>query len=188
MSMFDPASLPKVLELYLEISQYPILAPTIRERMRSELYSRGVISPSDLEREVKQKAIRSQKREGLGDPFAQEPADVWQRRLAHFRDSLTDFYFAHNLPHTLFAEVVRDVLAKRIPPAPPIKPRRVLSVTSCLRRRSRPAPRTILTEISRCRTVARASNRLATLVQAIKSKQPTATSRTRRAGRISPTV
>jgi len=114
MVTFEPDALPKVLELYLEISQYPILAPTIRERMRSELYSRGIISPSDLEREVKHKAILSQKREGLSDPFAQESADVWQRRLAHFRDTLTDFYFAHNLPHTLFVQIVRNVLAKRV--------------------------------------------------------------------------
>ena len=114
---FDGDGLPKVLELYLEISQYPILAPTIRERMRSELYSRGIISPSDLEREVKHKALLSQKHEGLTDPFSQESADVWQRRLAHFRDTLTDFYFAHNLPHSLFVQVLRDVLAKRVPPS-----------------------------------------------------------------------
>jgi hypothetical protein len=116
MVTFEHEALPKVLELYLEISQYPILAPTIRERMRSELYGRGIISPSDLEREVKHKAILSQEREGLTDPFAQESADAWQRRLAHFRDTLTDFYFAHNLPHSLFERIVRDVLAKRVPP------------------------------------------------------------------------
>jgi hypothetical protein len=117
MVTFEGDALPKVLELYLEISQYPILAPTIRERMRGELYARGVISPSDLEREVKHKAILSQKHEGLTDPFAQESADVWQRRLAHFRDTLTDFYFAHNLPPTLFVQILRDVLAKRVPPS-----------------------------------------------------------------------
>jgi hypothetical protein len=108
-------ALPKVLELYLEISQYPILASTIRERMRAELYARGVISPSDFEQEVKNKAILSQRREGLNDPFTQEPADMWQQRVAHVRDNLTDFYFAHNLPHALFANIVRDVLAKRVP-------------------------------------------------------------------------
>jgi len=117
MAIFEGDQLPKVLELYLEISQYPILAPTIRERMRSELYSRGIISPSDLEREVKHKALLSQKHEGLTDPFAQESADLWQRRLSHFRDTLTDFYFAHNLPHSLFVQILRDVLAKRVPPS-----------------------------------------------------------------------
>jgi hypothetical protein len=115
MVAFEPQALPKVLELYLEISQYPILAPTIRERMRRELFARGIISPGDLEREANHKAVHSQKREGLTDPFAQESADAWQRRLAHFRDSLTDFYFAHNLPHTLFENIVREVLAKRVP-------------------------------------------------------------------------
>jgi hypothetical protein len=115
MVMFDSEALPKVLELYLEISQYPVLAATIRERMRAELYGRGIISPADLEREVQEKAILSQRREGLQDPWAEESEDVWQRRVAHFRDNLTDFYFAHNLPHPLFEQIVRDVLAKRVP-------------------------------------------------------------------------
>ncbi len=112
---FDSESLPKVLELYLEISQYPILASTIRERMRGELFRRGIISPSDLEQEVKSKAMDSQSREGLKDPYLQESGEVWQRRVDHFRDNLTDFYFAHNLPHALFEEIVRDLLAKRVP-------------------------------------------------------------------------
>jgi hypothetical protein len=115
MVKFDSEALPKVLQLYLELIQYPILAPIIRERMRSELYTRGVISPSDLEQEVKTKAMSSQAREGLLDPLVEESEDVWQRRLAHFRDNLTDFYFAHNLPHPLFERIVRDVLAKRVP-------------------------------------------------------------------------
>jgi hypothetical protein len=112
---FDLETQPKVLQLYLELTQYPILASTIRQRMRRELFDRGVISPSDFEREVTSKAILSQRREGLTDPFAQESEAVWQQRLAHIRDNLTDFYFAHNLPHSLFAELVREVLAKRIP-------------------------------------------------------------------------
>ena len=115
MAAFDPQSVPKVLEIYLELSQYPILAPTIRERMRRELFARGIISPGDLEREVKHKAMLSQEREGLRDPVSQESADLWQKRVAHFRDSLTDFYFAHNLPHSLFETLVREVLAKRVP-------------------------------------------------------------------------
>jgi hypothetical protein len=116
MITFEPEALPKVLQLYLELIQYPILAPTIRQRMRSELYARGIISPSDLEQEVKSKAMLSQRREGLREPLHEESADAWQRRLAHFRDNLTDFYFAHNLPHSLFEQIVRDVLARRVAP------------------------------------------------------------------------
>ena len=115
MITFDSEALPKVLQIYLEISQYPILAPRIRDQMRRELYIRGIISPGDFEQEVKHKAMLSQDREGLKDPLIEESEEVWQRRVAHFRDNLTDFYFAHNLPHSLFAEIVRDVLARRMP-------------------------------------------------------------------------
>ncbi|MGC9334055.1 MAG: PEP/pyruvate-binding domain-containing protein, partial [Anaerolineae bacterium] len=113
---FDPEALPKVLQIYLEISQYPTLAPMIRARMRAELFARGIISPGDFEQEVKHKAMLSQTREGLIDPLTQESEDIWQDRVDHYRDNLTDFYFAHNLPHTLFEDIVRDVLARRVPP------------------------------------------------------------------------
>lgn len=125
--------IPKVLELYLQISQYPILGRRIRERMREELFVRGIISREQFEREVKEKAILSQLREGLSDPFGQEPAEVWQERLAQIRDHLTDFYFAYNLPHTLFEEIMHAILAERaldeetvLPFNPELAPRSVL--------------------------------------------------------------
>ena len=37
--------IPKVLQIYLQISQYPILGHRIRERMRTELFARGIITP-----------------------------------------------------------------------------------------------------------------------------------------------
>ncbi|HET91081.1 MAG TPA: phosphoenolpyruvate synthase [Chloroflexi bacterium] len=104
---------PKVLELYLEISQYPILGHRIRERMREELFGRGVITQVQFDQEVEEKAVLSQRREGLSDPFFQESVEVWHDRLAQIRDHLTDFYFAYNLPHGLFEEIVREVLAER---------------------------------------------------------------------------
>jgi hypothetical protein len=116
MIIFDQDALPKVLQLYLEIAQYPALAPVIRKRMRGELFRRGIISNADLEQEVRHKALLSQQREGRTGPFAQEKEDMWQQRQAHFRDHLTDFYFAHNLPLSLFEEIVRDVLARRMAP------------------------------------------------------------------------
>ncbi len=110
----DPRSgaIPQVLALYLQISQYPILAHRIRNRMREELFARGVITRAMFKEEVKEKAIVSQRREGLRDPFAQESVQTWEERLEQIRDHLTDFYFAYNLPHTLFEEIVRDVLAE----------------------------------------------------------------------------
>lgn len=111
----QPEHIPQVLELYLQISQYPILARDIRARMRSELFTRGVISPDQFEKEVEEKAVMSQRREGLADPYVQETTDIWKQRLDQIRDHLTDFYFAYNLPHALFERIVRDVLAGRAP-------------------------------------------------------------------------
>jgi hypothetical protein len=111
----QPEQIPQVLELYLQLSQYPILAHRIRARMRRELFARGVIERQTFEEEVKEKAVISQRREGLQNPFAQESIQVWEERLDQIRDYLTDFYFAYNLPHALFEEIVRDVLAEGAP-------------------------------------------------------------------------
>lgn len=111
----DSGGFPKVLTLYLAISQYPILGPQIRERMRQDLFKRGVISPEDFEAEAREKAVQSQIREGLADSLGQEPIDSWRQRLGIIRDNLTDFYFAYNLPFETFEEILREVLAGRMP-------------------------------------------------------------------------
>ncbi len=108
-------NIPKILEIYLKISQYPILGHRIRALMREEIFARGVITREQFDQEVKGKAIISQKREGLSDPFSQEPTQIWQERVAQIRDHMTDFYFAYNLPHTLFEEIVHQVLSERVP-------------------------------------------------------------------------
>jgi hypothetical protein len=81
--------------------------------MRRELFERGVISPQQFEAEVREKAIQSQAREGLHNPFQEEPTEVWETRLSRIRSHLTDFYFAYNLPYELFERIVRDVLTER---------------------------------------------------------------------------
>ncbi len=108
-----PPSSDRTLAIYLALAQYPILAPQMRVRMRRELFRRGVITPQAFENEVRDKAIHSQALEGLHDPFAEEPAEVWETRLMRVRDHLTDFYFAYNLPFELFEQIVREVLAER---------------------------------------------------------------------------
>ena len=69
---------------------------------------------------------------------------------------------------------------------PPASETRMLSVSSCLSRRSRVAPRAVRTAISFERAAARASSRLATLAQAMRSTNPTAPRSTSSAGRTSP--
>ena len=107
------ASSDRTLHIYLSLSQYPILSSQIRARMRRELFKSGVISLHAFEAEAREKAIRSQVMEGLHDPFAEEPTDVWELRLMRVREHLTDFYFAYNLPFSLFEKIVRDTLAER---------------------------------------------------------------------------
>lgn len=98
------------IDIYIKLAQYPVLADKIRARMREEIFRRGIISREDFEAEVKQKAIESQKREGVYDPFGQEPATIWQERKARIRDYQTDFYFGFNLPTSLFERLVHEVL------------------------------------------------------------------------------
>ncbi|MGB7876604.1 MAG: PEP/pyruvate-binding domain-containing protein [Anaerolineales bacterium] len=102
-----------VLSIYLTLSQYPILGHRIRSRMRREMFERGIISQEDFEAEARQKAIESQGREGLQNPFGEETSEVWERRLSRIRASLTDFYFAYNLPYADFERIIREILTER---------------------------------------------------------------------------
>jgi hypothetical protein len=100
----------KILNLRLALINYPVLADKIRHEMREELFKNKILDPDLLEAEVEQKAIRSQKREGLLDPLHQETAEVWEIRLNRIRDYLTDFYFAYNLPYSRFEELVSEAV------------------------------------------------------------------------------
>ncbi len=108
-----PLETPKILALYLQIAQYPVLARAIRQRMRQELYSRGIISQSTFEAEARAKAIDSQYREGLTNPYAEENESTWEQRLQTVRDNQTDFYFAYNLPTDLFQRIVHELIGER---------------------------------------------------------------------------
>lgn len=107
-----PLEAPKILSIYLQIANYPIMAQQIRRRMREELFRRGVITPEAFEAEVREKAVLSQQREGLATPVEEEE-HVWEQRLQMVRDYLTDFYFAYNLPLDLFQNIINELLAQR---------------------------------------------------------------------------
>ena len=103
----------RVLNIYLALNQYPILSPRVRARMRQELFARGITSLEAFEIEVREKAIHSQEREGLHDPYSEEAFDIWEARLSRIRDSLTDFYFAYNLPYEEFERIVKEIVGER---------------------------------------------------------------------------
>ena len=112
--MLEPIGEPSnIVNVYSQLTQYPVLAPLIRERMREELFRRGIVQPDRLEEEVKDRAIISQKREGLNNPMFEEDEGLWLQRTRFIRDYLTDFYFAHNLPIELLHIIVHDVVGLR---------------------------------------------------------------------------
>jgi len=98
------------IDIYIKLAQFPILADKIRSRMRGEIFRRGIISKEEFESEIHQKALESQRREGVFDPFSHEPTAVWQERKSRIRDFQTDFYFGVNLPSSVFEQLVNDVL------------------------------------------------------------------------------
>lgn len=105
--------IPKMHRIHMILGQYPILGDAIREQMRQELFRRGVITKERFEAEAREKAIQSQLREGITNPYQEESAETWERRLAKVRDNLTEFYWAYNLSTQLFEEIVRRVLNQR---------------------------------------------------------------------------
>lgn len=110
---FPKTSIDNVLRILLSLSQYPILSSRIRHQMRKALYSRGIVRKEVFEEEVKRKAVESQSLEGIKDPMLEESNEVWQMRISRVKDSLTDFYFAYNLPYSEFEDLVKKVLSER---------------------------------------------------------------------------
>ncbi len=113
MALQPPTSSDRLLSIYLSLTQYPILSSRIRAHMRRELFERGVVDPQAFESEVREKAILSQSREGVANPYGEEAAEVWDLRVNNVRDYLTDYYFSLHLPLEVFEAIVRNVLSER---------------------------------------------------------------------------
>ncbi len=112
-----PRSITPAIDIYIRLAQYPVLADKIRTRMRQELFQRGVIDEITFEAQVREKAIESQRRERLTDPYGQEEAHIWQKRKSRVRDFQTDAIFADNLGSVLLDQIVQDVLQSQPSPS-----------------------------------------------------------------------
>jgi hypothetical protein len=112
-SPFSGASADRQFNVYLALSQYPVLSERIRTRMRHELYERGIVTPQQFEAEVRANAVQSQLREGLQNPFGEEAGEIWEFRLARVRELLTDQVFSRHLSFELFEQLVWEVLSER---------------------------------------------------------------------------
>ncbi|MBS61280.1 MAG: hypothetical protein CL606_08270 [Anaerolineaceae bacterium] len=109
----DLTSLPKIVRLQLRIRQYPILGKEIRRKMLDEIFRRGIITPEQMDNEVRQRSIESQELDGQNKSLTKEPAEIWKIRTSHVRDYLTEFYFAYNLPMYLFDNIVNTLVKNR---------------------------------------------------------------------------
>ncbi|MGA9398686.1 MAG: PEP/pyruvate-binding domain-containing protein [Anaerolineaceae bacterium] len=103
----------QILSITLALSQYPILSKKIRAQMRRELFKQKMLDEQELEKEVKQGAIKSQEREGLINPFLEEEAETWELRIQKIRDQLTDLYFSKHFNIEYFNIIVSKVLCER---------------------------------------------------------------------------
>lgn len=112
-----PRSITPAIDIYIRLAQYPILADKIRSRMRQELYRRGMIDEVRFEAQVRDKAIESQLRERLTDPYGQEETHIWQKRLSRVRDFHTDALFADNLGGVLLDQIITEVLKNQPSPS-----------------------------------------------------------------------
>lgn len=118
MSAISPLrALTPTIEIYIRLAQYPILADRIRARMRQELFNNGVITEAAFERQVREKAIESQHRERLVDPFGQEESHAWQKRKARVRDYQTDAYFADNFGSVVLDRIIQETLSHQPSPS-----------------------------------------------------------------------
>src|SRR5215217_2020433 len=114
MTTHTPPESSKILDIYLLIAQYPMLASNIRRRMREELFRRGIITPQQFDAEVKEKAILSQQREGIYNGPLTESAEKWDLRWSRIRRTLTDFYFAYNLPIEILHHILDELLTPQV--------------------------------------------------------------------------
>jgi hypothetical protein len=109
---FTPSSTDRLLSIYLALAQYPILSNRIRIRMQNMLFARGIVSPHEFDSQVRELAVRSQEREGLRNPFNEEPPEQWDLRIGRIRNQLTDLLFSRHLLFEDFEAIVSDVLTE----------------------------------------------------------------------------
>ena len=92
------------------LSQYPILSEKIEKEMYNRLISDGYITVTSFMERVRGFALLTQKREGLENPFAQEPSRVWEKRLARVQSMMICQEFSHRYPLDVFNTIVNSVV------------------------------------------------------------------------------
>lgn len=95
------------------LAEYPILRDRIIEAMLNQLVRDQVFSLSEIQVLVTEKAIRSQTREGLNNPFIQEGPAGWEHRLSRIRAHLIIDQYANQYTFSKFLETVNNIVENR---------------------------------------------------------------------------
>ena len=95
------------------LAEYPILRDRIIEAMLNQLVRDQVFSLSEIQVLVTEKAIRSQTREGLNNPFIQEGPAGWEHRLSRIRAHLIIDQYANQYTFNKFIETVNNIVENR---------------------------------------------------------------------------
>lgn len=99
-----------LLSIQTTLSQYPILTEKIENEMYSRLVFDGYITVASFTEKVRDFALLTQKREGLENPFAQEPSLIWEKRLDRVRSMMICQEFAHRYTLDIFKSIVDSVV------------------------------------------------------------------------------
>lgn len=95
------------------LSEYPILQDRIIEAMLNRLVRDQVFNLSEIQVLIREKAIRSQTREGLNNPFIQEGPAGWENRLSRVRANLIVEQYATQYSFDEFEEAVDTIVQNR---------------------------------------------------------------------------
>ena len=101
-----------LLSIKTTLSEYPILSEKIENEMYNRLVLDGYISVTPFTQKIRDFALLTQKREGLKNPFAQEPPLVWEKRLERVQSMMIHQEFAHCYPLDAFNAIVDSVVKK----------------------------------------------------------------------------
>ena len=99
-----------LLTIQTTLSQYPILTEKIENEMYNRLLLDGYISVSSFSEKIRDFALLTQKREGLEDPFFQEPSLIWEKRLDRVQSMMVCQEFAQRYPLDVFNAIVDSVV------------------------------------------------------------------------------
>ena len=99
-----------LMSIQSTLSQYPILTEKIENEMYSRLILDGYITVAQFTEKVRDFALLTQKREGLENPFAQEPPLIWEKRLERVQSMMICQEFAHRYSLDVFNDIVNSVV------------------------------------------------------------------------------